>query len=123
MNESYRNYRNSLSVYDLLFDDRGNIEGEISVFQTNNLPVPSYLYRMLEAVNEQIASYGSTDCEPVVEPEFQPVLEHLKMVECRHLIIVEDHIGSMWFNGDVCDDIRTIVKCADCGFIFSGKEE
>lgn len=58
------------------------------------------------------------------EPEFPPFEDVLRDMTCKHINQREDWYGDRWYsNGDVSDTYYSVLRCADCGLILSGKEE
>jgi hypothetical protein len=123
MHDTYLQYFESLSKHDQLFDLRGNVEQEIAYFQVHGYHVPQQLFRQLDHYTSEIAALGEPSETTIPEPEFQDIEIVIRDATCKHSEIIIEDFGSRWFDGEVMDDLRMTVRCADCGKIFCGKED
>lgn len=59
--------------------------------------------------------------QPEFDPEYIEIL--IRQTECKHLHLVLEAMGSRWFDGEVMDDLHSVLICTDCGFIFEEEQD
>lgn len=111
--------------YNRLQKDLDVVNETINWYTQRGLVVPwYYIDEKNKIMSDMVDIEQYQILEDIEEPEFEPILNMLKDAECLHLVKVEDHYGTTWFNDGIFDNQFSVVRCSDCGMEFyNGKED